>query len=89
MQYTIYISSLVCGAVVACVPSEHMHLCSDKCTFYADGVCKIMLAVTCDHAVLANIIGYIAPHPLPSPWYTQHRGFHRYMNRYNTRNVNY
>ena len=64
-------SSSVCSTVVAHVPSEHVHLCSDKCAFivyYAGGVCKIMLVVTCGyhHAGLANIIGYIAPHT-PSP----------------------
>ena len=66
-------SSLVCGAVVAHVLSEHVRLCSDKCTFivYCAGkVRKIMLVVICGdhHAVLANIIGYIAPTP-PSPPY--------------------
>ena len=67
-------SSLVCSAVVVHVPSEHVYLCSDKYAFvmyYADGVCKIMLVVTCGdhHAVLANLHNWVCcPHtPLPSP----------------------
>ena len=76
------ISSLVCGAVVAHVPSEHaLHLCSDKCAFIvycAGGVRKIMLVVTGDHhAVLANIIGYIAPTPPPLPMICTTQGFSR------------
>ena len=69
----------MCGAVVAHVPSEHVRHCSDKCAFivyYAGAVCKIMLAVTCDHhAVLANIIGYIVPTPPPLPMVYTTQGF--------------
>ena len=70
---------MVCGAVVAHVPSKHVCLCSDKCAFvvcYADGVYKIMLVVTCGdrHAVWANLHKWVCcptPSP-PPPWYTQH-----------------
>ena len=70
----------VCGAVVAHIPSEHvLHLCSDKCAFIvycANGVCKIMQVVTGDHhAMLANIIGYIAPTPPPLPMIYTTQGF--------------
>ena len=59
---------VVCGAVVVLIPSEHVRLCSDKCAFivyYAGGVCKIIVVVRCvdHHAVVANIIGDIAPTP--------------------------
>ena len=80
-------SSSVRGAVVAHVPSEHvLHLCSNKCAFivYCAGrVCKIMLVVIGDHhAVLANIIGCIAPTPPPLPMIYTTQGFSWvYINR--------
>ena len=31
----VFTGSLMCGAVVAYVPSKNVYLCSDKCTFHS------------------------------------------------------